>query len=167
MQNANELLYKGKYFSLIKGQDGNEIIQARNEVVVVPVTENRNVILIREPSSAFAKTVLILPGGSINDDELPHETANRELQEEISYRAEQIEFLGELRAFSKYVEITTSVYLGRRLKENSLEKDEIYDIIQQLEPLDNFERLIETGELMDARVIAALFMARNYITKNK
>ena len=41
------------------------------------------------------------------------EAANRELQEEIGYKAGRLDYLGELRPFSKYLAVRSFVYLAR------------------------------------------------------
>ena len=158
-------LFEGKYFSIKANHDGTEFVQAQDEVMIVPIMQNEEVILTREPSSAFAESVLILPGGSIESNEQAQQAAHRELQEEIGYKANQIDFLGELKAFSKYLKVRTLIFMARKLKKSMLPKDEEYKIAQEKQPLRDFEKLIENGELKDARVIAALLMARNYLTK--
>ncbi len=52
------------------------------------------------------------------------------------------------------------VYLARDLTPSRLEGDEGYDIRVERVPLAEFERLIAAGRLHDARVIAALYLAR-------
>jgi ADP-ribose diphosphatase len=125
------------------------------------------VLLTIEPSAAFPGPTMILPGGSTNPD-LPHaETANLELQEEVGLRAERIDFLGELRPFSKYLTVRTFVYLARDLVPSRLVGDETYVIDVEQVPLSDFESLIDAGRLLDARVIAALYMARTFLAREQ
>ena len=48
-----QTLYKGDYFSLLVGADGTEFVYTGDEVLVVPLTEEREVIMTLEPSTAF------------------------------------------------------------------------------------------------------------------
>src|SRR5436309_2937554 len=83
------------------------------------------------------------------------ETANHELQEEAGYAAGRLDFLGELRPFSKYLTARSFVYLARALTPSHLQGDETYSIGVEQVPLGEFEALIAAGRLLDARVIAA------------
>ena len=160
-----EILGKGNYFSIVLDADGEELVICGNEVLVVPLTAEGEVILTIEPSPAFREPTLILSGGEIEPEEPPGETANRELQEEIGYKADRLDFLGELRPFSKYLTVRSLVYLARDLIPGKLQGDEAYTIGTERVPLATFESLIDTARLLDARVIAALYMARSFLNK--
>ena len=156
--------YQGTYFAIRLDEHGNEFIEARdNEVLIVPLTEEGEVILTSEPSPAFNEPALILPGGSIEANEVMEATAARELQEEIGYAPGRLTYLGELRPSAKYFTTRSFVYLGRDLTPSTLQGDEDYEIAQERIPLATFEQLIAIGRLTDARVIAALYMTRGLL----
>jgi len=106
-----------------------------------------------------------LPGGTIRSDEDLATTANRELQEEIGLRAKSLHLLGTLLPFAKYLAVRSSVFLAQELVPSQLPGDEDYVITQHPVPLACFEQMVESGELVDARVIAALYMARGHFGK--
>ena len=160
----DEIVCSGKYFSLRIGATGEEYVQCGDEVLIVAVTATGDVLLGIEPSAAFGESVMLLPGGQTEPDEAIHETANRELQEEIGFRAARLEFLGELRPFSKYLSTRSHVFLARELTASRLPGDEGYLIVVERVPLASFETLIATGRLSDARVIAALYLARQWLS---
>ena len=164
MTAKGSIAYQGTYFAIRLDEHGNEFVEAReNEVLIVPLTEEGEVILTIEPSSAFNDPTLILPGGSIEADETMEATAARELQEEIGYAPSQLTYLGEVRPSTKYFTTRSFIYLGRDLTPSTLQGDEDYEILQERIPLATFEQLIASGRLTDARVIAALYMARNFL----
>ena len=149
-----------EYFALRRGASGETYIHSPDEVLVVALDAHGAVALIVEPSPAFDEEVLVLPGGTVDPGELGPATANRELQEEIGLRAARLDDLGELRAWSKYLSTRSHVYLARDLTASWLKGDEAYEIRVEWTPLDAFEELIVSGRLLDARVIAALLLAR-------
>lgn len=156
--------YQGVYFAIRLDEHGSEFIEARdNEVMIVPLTLEGDVILTSEPSPAFGEPALILPGGSIEANEAMEATATRELQEEIGYAPGRLTYLGELRPSSKYFATRSFIFLGRDLTPSSLQGDEDYEILQERIPLATFEQLIAIGRLTDARVIAALYIARGFL----
>lgn len=162
-----EKLYQGRYYSICTNKDGEEFVSAANEALVVPLTQEGDILMTIEPSVAFAEPALILPGGEVEPEEEPVKTANRELQEEIGYAAGQLDFLGEVRGFSKYIAVRSFLYLGRDLTASKLEGDEKHPIEIERVPLSTFEDLITGGRLVDARVIAALYMAKSFLQRHR
>ena len=167
MSDDREILYQGQYHTLVADPIHCEFVRCDDEAIVVALTDDGDVLLTIEPSAAFPGPTVILPGGTTSPDLSSAETANRELQEEIGLRAGRLDFLGELRPFSKYLTVRTFVYLGRDLTESWLVGDEPYTVEVDRVPLSSFESLIANGRLMDARVIAALYMARAFLESER
>jgi len=159
--------YQGAYFSIVADATGGEYVASSgDEVLVVPLTAANEVLLTIEPAPAFGGApTLILPGGETAPNRTYAETANLELQEEIGFKAGQLDFLAELHPWSKYLAVRSFVYLGRDLIASSLPGDEDYKIGIERVPLAGFEALIAEGRLLDARVIAALFLARRFLER--
>lgn len=160
------ILYEGDYFSLRSNAYG-QFVQSDNEALVVPLTEQGEVILTAEPSPAFGESVLVLPGGATEPDEDHSETAIRELREEIGLAPGRIDFLGELQPFSKYLSMRSFLYLARDLIPSPLRGDECYPIQQEKVALSTFETLIHSGRLRDARIIAALYLTRTFLAEQQ
>ncbi len=112
------------YIQVKSDAQGEQYIHSGDEVRVVPLTASGDVILSIEPSPAFGEGVLIVGGGQVEPGEAYAITANRELQEELGYKANRLDFLGELRPWAKYVSTRSFVYLGRDLVESKLQGDE-------------------------------------------
>jgi 8-oxo-dGTP pyrophosphatase MutT (NUDIX family) len=157
------LVCQGEWFSILADASGTEFVHSGDEVLVIVLTAKGEALLTVEPSAAFGEPTLILPGGETEPGE-PHDvTANRELQEEIGYKAGRLDFLGELRPFSKYLTVRSFCYLARDLTPSRLAGDEDYAINIEWVPLASFGQLIVAGRLLDARVITALYMARGFL----
>lgn len=158
------MLFKSKYFEIAEDDEGDEYIACSDEVLMIPLTGEGRIIFIREPAPAFGReSPLLLPGGMVEDSEDLAGTANRELQEEIGYRADRMDFLVEMRPWSKYLRVTSHVFVAQGLQASKLEGDEGYTIGLESHPLNTLDDLIFSGALRDARVIAALMMARQRI----
>jgi ADP-ribose diphosphatase len=157
-----------QWISLWQNDQDIVYVQMDNGAQIVPITPEGDVLLITEPSPAYGQRILGLPSGMIEADEAPEAAANRELQEEIGFKAARLDWIGDLHPFFKYVHCRLSVFLARDLEVSKLDGDEGPDWIIEIErvPLDSFEHLIQTGRLHDAPTIAALYMARRYLEQN-
>ncbi len=162
---VSQLFFHDNYYSIYTSGRSIDYIRIRSEVLVVPLTQQKEVILTIEPSTTSDRSTLILPGGVIEQGETHEQTALRELQEEIGYTAERLDFLSEVRPFSKYITLRSFIYLASDLVPSKLQGDEAYPILAEQVPLKDFEDLITSGQLLDARVIAALFLTRSFLTK--
>ena len=156
-------IFKGRYFALMADPVHAEYVACGDEVLVVALTDAGEVLLTVEPSAAFAGPTTILPGGGTSPKRTHAETANLELQEEVGLKAGRLDSLGELRPFSKYLTTRSFVYLARDLVPSRAAGDEPYEIGVERVPLARFETLIAAGHLLDARAIAALFLARSFL----
>ncbi|MFC1961049.1 NUDIX domain-containing protein [Chloroflexota bacterium] len=162
----DELICGDEWLSLVKrrhGERDTNVIKANDEALIVPLTADGDVILTTEPSPALGFDVIILPGGEVKAGELSLDAGNREMQEEIGYRAERLDFLATLHPWSKYLSVASHVYLARDLVAGQLIGDEDYEIGVMRVPLDDFEQLIATGQLTDARIIAALYLTKRFL----
>jgi 8-oxo-dGTP pyrophosphatase MutT (NUDIX family) len=160
----NEPVYNGNYFSIFVDTNGVEFVHTGDAALIVPVTIGGEAILSREPAPAFEnEQILVLPGGEIDPGGKALVTANRELQEEIGYKAQRLDFLGELLPFGKYLHSKQFIYLARDLQPSRLPGDEDYVIITERLSLADIETWVVTGRLKDAGTIAALFLARAFL----
>ncbi len=157
-----------EWFALEVDAHGESYIRpTSDEVLVVALDGGDEVLLACEPSAAFGEPVLILPGGCAEPGE-PHEaTANRELQEELGFRAARLDPLGELWPWSKYLRVRSHVFLARELTPSRLDGDEGYEIGIERVPLSQFELEIAAARLRDARAIAALYLARAFLAREQ
>jgi 8-oxo-dGTP pyrophosphatase MutT (NUDIX family) len=159
----SQLFFQDDHYSIYTNKQSIDYIRIRDEVLVIPLTHQREIILISEPSVAFGKPTLVLPGGATEQGETHEQTALRELQEEIGYTTMSLDFLGEVRPFSKYIALQSFIYIAHELIPSKLQGDEDYPILVEQVPLKDFKHLITCGRLLDARVIAALFLAYNFL----
>ena len=99
---SSEEIYHGKVVHLFKdtvrlpnGKHAiREVIRHPGAVAVVPMTEEGNVILVRQYRYPFAETMLEIPAGKLNAGEDIEVCARRELSEETGMAAAELVSLG-------------------------------------------------------------------------
>lgn len=142
------------------GQDAmREIIKTRGAVVIVPVTANHEVRLVRQYRAAAETWLLELPAGTLEPGEDPGEAAPRELQEETGDHAETWHKLGGIYSAPGILDEYLHIYLATDLTpgQNDLEFDEHIEVLTL--PWDEVQQKLVAGEINDAKTLAGLTMA--------
>ena len=162
-----ESIYNGKIINVhvdtVLLPDGREvsreIVVHNGAVVIVPIDQDDNVLLVRQYRHAAGESVLEAPAGMLEDSESPAECAQRELREEVGYASTNLRALGGWWSAPGFCTEFIYAYLARNLVENSLPADDDEDIQLERLPISRIPQLIRVGEIQDAKTIAALLMA--------
>ena len=132
-------------------------------VVVVPLLDAAHILLVREYAVGLDRYELGLPMGRYQKDETALQAANRELMEETGYGARELRLLHTLSlapgilGYRMDVVFATSLYPHRR------EGDEPEPLEVVPWPVDRLDRIFDGAAISDARTLAALFVARNFL----
>lgn len=127
-------------------------------VLVIGVTSDNKVLLIRTYRYAVDEVVIELPGGGLEKDETPMNCAGRELLEETGYLAGKITPLASFYSSPAFITEGVSVFVARDLErqEQRLQEGEEIEVLPV--PLGEAIGMAAAGEIRDARTIAALLM---------
>lgn len=136
-------------------------------VTVVPLTKDGNILLVREYATGAGEYQLGLCKGGIEPGQSPEETAQRELQEEVGYKANRLDKLAEVFLHPGYSTAKSHIFLARELQESKLAGDEGEELEVVPYPFQDVGKLIDQGEIRDARIIAALYLAKRFLDKEK
>ncbi len=132
-------------------------------VLMMPMLDNETILLIREYSAGVDRYELGLPKGKIDRGEKVLDAANRELKEEVGYGAKQLDELPSLSLAPAYMEHMIHLVIAQNLYPEKLDGDEPEELEVIPWRLDNIQGLLATGECTEARSIAALYMAKDYL----
>lgn len=132
------------------------VCESPDWVLVIPWTDEGQVVFIHQYRHGVQQVVLELPGGVIDAGESPVETALRELREETGFTAERVRWLGRLWPNPALNTAGYHVCVAdgcRRAHAPALELLEQIDVV--LQPRAAVPDLIRRGDLCHAQVIAA------------
>ena len=135
----------------------------RGSVLIVPMLDSDTVLLIREYAAGTERYELALPKGRIEDGEDMLAAANREIMEETGYAANDLRHLTSLSLAPGYVGHFSHIILARDLYPGTAPGDEPEPIEVVPWRLDELPRLLRRDDCSEARSIAALFIAREYL----
>jgi ADP-ribose pyrophosphatase len=153
----------------VVGPDGSafdrHVVHHPGAVVVVPV-EQDHALLVRQYRVATGRELLEIPAGKRDvEGEPPEVTASRELEEEIGYRAGRLHKLCEFFNSPGFSDEYTHVFLATELEAGERTAASAEEAAMSIEPvaLDHVDALIAAGELVDAKSIIGLLLARRFL----
>ena len=169
----SEVLMKGRAFAIrrdhLKTPDGREtkfeIIEHGGSVVIIPIDENGNMLLVRQYRHATGQDLLELPAGTLDKGEEPEVCAVREMREETGMAAGVLTKLGDFYLAPGYSTEFMVVYLATDLSYNPLEADADEFLSVETVPVTEAIKMAERGEMPDAKSLAALFLAKPALGK--
>lgn len=130
-------------------------------VMVIPLLDDHRFIMIKEYAAGTEDYQLTLPKGLVEPDESLVEGGNRELKEEIGQGANEWHHLTDFTLSPNYMTRSIHVMLARNLYAEPLEGDEPEPLETVVFSFDQLLELCERHDFSEARVIAALFLARD------
>jgi ADP-ribose pyrophosphatase len=167
------LFYKGRKFNFEvnrlrlpnKAEGEWECIRHPGGALAIPVTEDGNLVLVRQYRFTVQGRLLEFPAGTLEPDEAPLETIKREIAEETGYYAHKWRQLGKFYLAPGYSDEVIYAYIAQDLEklETPPEKDADEDIETVLVSPGKLEQMIEDGEFVDAKSISSFFLARPFL----
>lgn len=157
----------------VAAPDGEEltrfVVRHLGAVVVVPVDETgERALLVRQYRVATDGDLLEVPAGKRDvEGESPEETARRELEEETGHRPGRLVKLAEFYNSPGFCDEYTHLFLATELEERTraaVSHEEAAMTMERI-PLDHVDELIATGELVDAKSIIGLLLARRFLAE--
>ena len=133
-------------------------------VVTVPITKDREALLVVQPRVVREGVLVELPAGYIEDMEDPIESIKRELLEETGYTSNNIRHLSSYYQDQGCSDAYNYAYLAldcEKIKEQNLDKDEF--IRYFLCDYDEALELVDMGYIKDIQSKYALELSKKYI----
>ncbi len=153
---------KGRFAAPGGEEFDRDIVHHPGAVVVVPMIDDRRVVVIRQYRAAIDAEILELPAGKRDvDGEAPEVTAARELEEEVGRTAGSIDLLARFYNSPGFSDELSHVFLARDLTkvDNSLQGIEENHMTEEELSLDDLDELVASGALLDAKTIIGLTLA--------
>jgi ADP-ribose pyrophosphatase len=158
----------------VKGPDGEVhqrfVVRHPGAVVVVPIEDDReHVLLVRQYRAAIDGNVLEVPAGKRDvDGEAPEATAHRELEEEIGHRARTLIPLAEFYNTPGFCDEYTYLFAALGLhaldaRDTQTAEEHEMEVVRLA--LADVPRMIEAREIVDAKTIIGLTLARAHLDR--
>lgn len=168
-----ELIARTRFFGVeqleLRFSNGAERVYERLKapltpaVMMVPLKDEKTVLLIREFSGGTEDYQLTLPKGAMDPGETVEQAANRELMEEVGHGARKFTPLKKLSLSPGYMGHMINVMLAEDLYEKRLEGDEPEPLEVIEHPLEDMDALLARDDFTEARALAALYIVRDMV----
>lgn len=170
----DDVLHEGFVIRLSRSRfaapDGTEferdVVRHPGAVSVVPLLDNGEVVLVRQYRAAIDQVVLEIPAGRRDVPGEPTElTAQRELVEEVGFRAGRLELLSRFHNSIGFSDEESFVYLGRDLTEAPMDRQGIEESYMEIVrvPLDHTHEMIRSQAITDAKTVIGLTLAIEFL----
>jgi len=165
---SSEMLYEGAILNLRKDKvtvkEGRtsyrEIVEHSGGVIILGVTKEGKIPMIRQYRKAAEQVMFELPAGKLEKGEDPELAALREFKEETGYTAGSVRYLASFYPTVGYSEEVLHIFFAEGLIPGKTEFDDNESIDTELYSPEELYKLIDAGEMNDGKTLIALLLYR-------
>lgn len=167
----SKIIHDGKFISVRRDEidfpDGLhktwDIVLHPGAVAIVPITEEGDLILVRQWRRAIGQITLELPAGVIDPGEKPEASAQRELQEEIGKKAGSLTYMGHYYSSPGVYTEKVHIYIGKNLKPSALIGEDTDQIDIEILSFEQALAFISDGTICDAKTALGILLAKGLL----
>ncbi len=128
-----------------------EVVEHNGGVCIAPITENNELIFVRQFRYPYMEMVLELPAGKLELGEDPFEAGKRELEEETGTVAENYYNLGKFYPTPGYCGEIIYLYAASGLRATAMNPDEDEFLEVEKIAIDKAVDMVINGEIPDGK----------------
>lgn len=138
-----------------------EVVRHPGSVVLIPITDTGEILLVRQYRHAIGQWAWELPAGSLKHGEDPERAARRECHEEIGLVPARLEPIGSFFPTPGYCDEEMNYYRATGLRapseaDGTAQPDADEDIQAQAFTVAAIRQMIKSGDIVDLKTVAGL-----------
>ena len=144
------------------------VVELPPSVVVMGITVDQEVILVKQYRHPIHEELLELPGGFIDEGESPHVAARREMMEETGYEFDHFHYLGMSAANPGVLNNFSHFFLatgGRKTSGQTLDHNEEIEVIRM--PVEDVRVKLFHQEFRQSLHALCLFYGFEYLSRSE
>ncbi|HTV59823.1 MAG TPA: NUDIX hydrolase [Verrucomicrobiae bacterium] len=169
----SEVLYQGPVFNVarekIKEPNGLEVtkvfVQHPGSVVVLPVFDNGDILLIRQYRHAAGEYLWELVAGRKDEGENFAQGARRELKEETGYSAKRLKKLAEMFPTPGFVQERMVLFLAQGLKAGQASPEDDEKIDAKIVTRKTALAWVRSGTIHDMKTVAGILYYDKFLRR--
>lgn len=162
-------IYDGEILSVRKYRISDhtyECVLHPQAVTMVPQTKDGKLIFVKQYRYPVDQVMLEFPAGNMFPSEDPFMAANRELQEEIGFKAETLILLESVFSSPGFCNEYLHLFLAKDLKESAFIAEDTFEIDIVELTLDEVYTKIRNHEIIDAKTLCGILLFENWRKEN-
>lgn len=168
----SQVVYEGGFFDVNKdrirlpdgGEATREYIRHPGAVVILPLFEDKTVLVERQFRYPLHRVFVEFPAGKIDKGEDTLACAMRELEEETGYTASDWRYVTMIHNAIGYSDERLLVYLAQGLKAGTAHCDEEEFIHTYRIPLDELMQWVKEGKVSDVKTVIGTFWLEKIVS---
>lgn len=141
------------------------VVERSDVAGVVALTPQNEIFLNVQYKHGIGNIVREIPAGIVDEGETPEEAAQRELEEETGWHANNLQFLSAMITSATNESNYFYVYIARNVEETGkkVHHDAREIIVNERIPVSEIPSLIRRGDITGISTLAALYLASVHI----
>lgn len=144
-------------------QAKRDIVLHKGASVIIPLTENGELHLVKQFRKPIEQVSLEIPAGKLDDNEEPEVCAKRELKEETGLIAGNIKHVLSMYSTPGFSNEVLHMFIATELEKGEACADEDEFITCEKIKVDRLVSMIFNGEIKDAKTIIGILVAEKYL----
>lgn len=173
---SQEYINRHKYFTARKDKYETEsgkvvdtyfVVELPTGAGAMAVTENNEVIFVKQYRHPIDEVLLEIPGGFVDENEAPEAAIRRELLEETGYSFSEVHLLGKTTLNPGVLNNYTFMFLatgGIKTSAQNLDANEEIEIV--LKPLEEARHMLKNREFKQSMHALCLFYGFEWLDTN-
>lgn len=170
---SSEKKFEGRIVTVkvdeVKMPDGSislrEVVEHPGGVGVVAVTDNDEIIMVKQYRKAIERAIYEIPAGKLDKGEHHRDCGMRELEEETGLCAKSFEYLGFMYPSPGFTDEVTHIYLAKNLEEGEVHPDDDEFLDVERIPLSKAFEMVMNNEINDAKTVFGILKYMHLIKK--
>ena len=171
----NKIVFEGNFLTLYNDKvllpngktSTREWIKHPGAVCCIPILSDGKIALIKQYRHSVKKEMIEIPAGKLDQNEIPEECAQRELEEEIGYKASKLTFLANIHPAIGFTDEKMWLYLAEDLvkTKQSLDADEFLVLFPT--KLKEAVDMVWSGKITDVKTIIGILWAQKILQNER
>lgn len=133
-----------------------------NVVIIVPVTDQNKIVLVRQYKHAAGQIVIEYPGGYVEKNETPKQGAKRELLEETGYSCKKLTLLARLTNNPTKTSSIISLFLAKGIYPLKKSRNFLAEETEEIEILELSPKevlgMVRSGKIWVSSAVSATYL---------